>query len=97
MKRLASLETLGLWARAHRWADLRRFPRNEAEDVFAGLKIRGRNHIVRLYNWSAGGACIDMPGSAKLGERVHLVCGKLRRHGRVAWLSNGRAGIEFDA
>ena len=97
MKRLSSLESLGLWARPHRWAELRRFRRDEAEGVFAGLKIRGRSHIVRLYNWSPGGACIDLPGSAKLGERVHLVCGKLRRHGRVAWLAGGRAGIEFDA
>ena len=57
MKRLGSLDMMSLWARSHRWADLRRFPRNEADDIFAGLKIRNRNHIVKLHNWSAGGAC----------------------------------------
>lgn len=97
MKRLSSLETLGLWARAYRWADLRRFPRNEAGDVFAGLTIRNRNHIVQLHNWSSGGACVDLPGDSKIGERVHLVCGKLRRHGRIVWVAQGRAGIEFDS
>ena len=96
MKRLGSLDALGLWTRSYRWAELRRFPRNEAEGVFAGLTIRNRNHIVRLYNWSAGGACIELPGAAKIGERVHVVSGKLRRHGRIVWVAQGRAGVEFD-
>ena len=95
MKRLSSLETLGLWARSHRWADLRRFARNQADDKFAGLKMRGRNHIVQLHNWSPGGACIDLPGGAKIGERVQVVAGTLRRAGRVCWVVEGRAGIEF--
>ena len=95
MKRLGSLETIGLWARSHRWADLRRFPRNQADGLFAGLNIRNRNHIVRLHNWSAGGACIDLPGAAKIGERVQVVSGRFRRSGRVCWVAGGRAGIEF--
>lgn len=97
MKRQPSLESLSSWPRSHRWADLRRFQRHTADDLFAGLTIRNRNHIVGLYNWSAGGACIALPGSAKLGERVRLVSGTLRRHGRIVWVANGRAGVEFDA
>ncbi|MBS0502314.1 MAG: PilZ domain-containing protein [Proteobacteria bacterium] len=95
MKRLSTLETLGLWARSHRWADLRRFPRTESDETFAGLKFRGRSHIVRLHNWSVGGACVDLPGDAKLSERVQLVAGTLRRRGRICWIIDGKAGIEF--
>ena len=95
MKRLSSLETLSLWARAHRWADLRSTPRTDADGLFAGLKIRGRHHIVRLNNWSVGGACIDLPGAAKIGERVRLVAGTFHSAGRIVWVANGRAGIEF--
>jgi hypothetical protein len=97
MKRLSSLETLGLWARSHRWADLRRFHRDGAPGVFAGLKIRGRSHIVRLHNWSSGGVCLDLPGAAKLGERVQVVSGSLRGSGRIVWIAAGRAGIEFNS
>ena len=96
MKRLSNLETLPFPPRLNRWADLRRFDRDEANGRFAGLKMRGRHHIVRLYNWSAGGACIALPDKARLGERVRLVSPALRRPGRICWIANGRAGIEFD-
>ena len=95
MKRLSSLETLGLWARSHRWADLRRFIRTESDETFCGVKIRSRSHIVKLHNWSVGGVCIDMPVDAKLGEKVQLVAGTMRRGGRICWLIDGKAGIEF--
>lgn len=95
MKRLSTLEAFGLWARSHRWADLRRFPRFLAQDRSAGLKIDGRTHIVQLHNWSAGGACVDLPQDVALGEQVELVTGKLRRNGRICWIADKRAGIEF--
>lgn len=96
MKRQPSLATLGLWARSYRWAELRRFQRSEAEGAFAGLTLRHRNHIVRLFNWSPGGVCVELPGAARIGERVQIVSGKLRRRGRVVWIGQGRAGVEFD-
>lgn len=95
MKRLSTLETLGLWARSYRWADLRRFPRFASKDRFAGIELRGRSHIVQLHNWSAGGACIDLPFEAQPGEEIQLLAGRLRRDGRICWITDGRAGIEF--
>lgn len=95
MKRLSTLEAFGLWARSHRWADLRRFPRYLAQDRFAGLKVRGCTHIVQIHNWSAGGACVDLPGDVALGEQVQLVTDRLRRQGRICWIVDKRAGIEF--
>ncbi|MFD1612139.1 hypothetical protein ACFSCW_10035 [Sphingomonas tabacisoli] len=76
--------------------DSRRFARSGSVGVFAGLKMRGRSHIVSLHNWSPGGVCVDLPGAAKLGERVHIVSGSLRGSGRIVWMAAGRAGIEFD-
>lgn len=95
MKRLGSLGVLPFPPRLNRWADFRRFDRSDVEGRFAGLKMRGRHHIVRLHNWSPGGACITLPEPARIGERVRLVCGTLRRAGRICWIASGRAGIEF--
>lgn len=94
MKRRTSLAPLG-WKREHRWADFRDLERDTAEGRFAGLKMRGRSHIVQLHNWSDGGACIDLPGSAKIGEQVQIVSGTVQHAGRVCWIVDGKAGIEF--
>lgn len=96
MKPPSSLESLRLRTRSQRWADLRGLPREMAGSRSAGLKIHGRIHIVGLYDWSASGACIDLPGPASIGERVGLVWGKERSTGRIAWITDGRAGVEFD-
>lgn len=96
MKRPNSLDSLCHWGRSHRWADLRHFERDETAGAFAGLTIRHRNHIVALHNWSQGGACVTLPGAARIGERVQLIAGKIRRRGRVVWVARGRAGIEFE-
>jgi hypothetical protein len=95
MKRLSSLGALPFPPRLNRWADFRQFARSEAAGRFAGLKMRGRHHIVRLHNWSPGGACVSLPGVASIGERVRLVSGALRRSGRICWIAHGRAGVEF--
>jgi hypothetical protein len=95
MKRLSSLGVVPFSPRLNRWADFRRFQRSEMDGRFAGLKIRGRHHIVRLHNWSPGGACVSLPNPARIGERVRLVSGSLRCAGRICWIANGRAGVEF--
>lgn len=95
MKRLSSLDSLPFPPRLNRWADLRHFSRNEAEGRFAGFQLRGRHHIVRLHNWSAGGACVELPLPAHLGEEVQVVSSALRRSGRICWIAGGRAGVEF--
>jgi len=96
MKRLSSLGVLPFPPRLNRWADFRRFDRSDADGRFAGLRMRGRHHIVRLFNWSSGGACVGLPASARIGERVRLISPALRRTGRICWIAHGRAGVEFD-
>lgn len=97
MKRLSSLEAVPFPARLNRWADFRQFHRSEGEGRFAGLKMRGRHHIVRLHNWSPGGACVTLPEAAHIGEAVHLISFDLCRTGRICWIAACRAGIEFSS
>jgi hypothetical protein len=97
MKRLSSLGALPFPPRLNRWADFRRFHRSEAAGRFAGLRLRGRHHIVRLHNWSPGGACVTLAEPAHIGEPVHLISFDLRRTGRICWIAGARAGIEFSS
>lgn len=94
MKRRTLLALTG-WKRENRREDFRDLARDTADRRFAGLKMRGRSHIVQLHNWSDAGACIDLPGSAKIGEQVRIVSGAMQRAGRVCWIVAGKAGIEF--
>jgi hypothetical protein len=82
--------------RPHTGADLRRSPREEGASRFAGLGIRGRYHIVTLHNFSAEGACVEMPIEPRLGERVKITSGTLNRVGRLVWVDGTRGGIEFE-
>lgn len=97
MKRLSPLRSLPRWARPNRWAELRSIDREEANGRSTGLTIRGRYHIVVLHNWSKAGACVDLPGSANIGDRISLASGSLIATGHISWIEDRRAGIEFDS
>ena len=92
-----SLRALASWARPNRWADLRSLERTETSGQFAGLAVGSSYHVVELYNWSDEGACVEARGLTRIGERVKVTCANLNQHGRVCWIANGRAGIEFNA
>jgi hypothetical protein len=83
-------------ARPHTGEDLRLSPREDGNGRFAGLGIHGRYHIVTVHNLSGGGACLQMPVEAKVGERVKITSGTLNRTGRVCWVEGLRGGVEFD-
>jgi hypothetical protein len=59
--------------------------------------FRQFHRIVRLHNWSPGGACVTLPEAAHIGEAVHLISFDLRRTGRICWIAACRAGIEFSS
>lgn len=81
--------------KAFEGADQRSCPRYEKLGRFAGLGIRGRYHIVTLHNFSPGGACVQIPVEANLGERVKITSGTLNRVGRIFRVDGPRCGMEF--
>jgi hypothetical protein len=96
MRTYLALRALASWARPNRWADLRGIDRVDTAGQFAGLAAGGKYHIVELHNWSTEGACIEAAGLQLIGERVKITSAALNHVGRVCWIANGRAGVEFE-
>ena len=97
MRTYLALRALASWARPNRWADLRSVERTDESAQFAGLSVGGTYYVVPLYNWSSEGACVEARGIRRIGERVKVTTATLNRTGRVCWIANGRAGVEFES
>lgn len=76
--------------------DERSEPREEAESQSAVLELRGRKHVVRLVNMSAGGAMVIFPMMPHIGEEVRLhLLGRSHVTAHVRWVRDGRIGVSF--
>lgn len=95
MGRAVSLRALIKWKRADQWVESREEERVTCVGRFAGLQVQQSYHIVAVHDLSDGGICIEAPKQLVVGAAVKVTSGKLKRLGRVIWVANGRAGLEF--
>jgi hypothetical protein len=95
MRGAVLLKALMGWKRAERGVDSREVARLHCIGRFAGLQVQQSYHIVAVHDLSEKGVCIEAPKSLHLSAMVKVTSGKLKRVGRVVWIANGRAGIEF--
>lgn len=77
------------------WAERRRH-RRFAADLTVDIEIAGLNHVVRVFDVSAGGLGLSgldrvMAGTAATAR----VPDGRRLSGTIAWAANGRAGLKF--
>ncbi|WP_407170496.1 PilZ domain-containing protein [Bradyrhizobium sp. ORS 111] len=49
----------------------------------------------RLVDYSAGGACIELPRALPLPERFEMVHGNIRKRCRRVWSKGLRVGVSF--
>ncbi|MBR0935419.1 PilZ domain-containing protein [Bradyrhizobium jicamae] len=49
----------------------------------------------RLVDYSAGGACIELPKLIKLPERFEMLHGNIRKRCRRVWARGVRVGVTF--
>lgn len=79
-----------------RMFDERSETRAAALQPSASLTIRGREHIVRLFNISPSGAMVACPIVPHIGEEVGVrLSGHDAVDGRVCWVRDGKIGINF--
>lgn len=78
-----------------RVADHRTEDRHEPESQTAVLRIRGRNHVVRLANLSQSGAMVIFSGVPHIGEELTLQLMGRQVGGQVRWVRDGRIGVSF--
>lgn len=60
------------------------------------VEMSGRTSDVKLRNLSAEGALIEGDGLPQEGSRISFRKGELKVAGKIVWVSNKRAGIQFD-
>lgn len=63
----------------------------------AVVEMSGRSLDVKLRNLSAEGALIEGPGLPIEGTEIRFRKGDLQVPGKVVWVSQSRAGIQFHA
>ncbi len=80
--------------------ELRRFHRvrpaglvSKTGTLFADLKSRAT--LCNIIDLSAGGACIDVPGSDAIPQRFILNHGGVKKTCRVVWQKGRRIGVCF--
>lgn len=95
MGRAVSLKALIKWKRPERWVESREEERVPCVGRFAGLQVQQSYHIVAVHDVSERGICVDAPKHLSTGAAVKVTSGRLKRLGRVIWVANGRAGLEF--
>jgi hypothetical protein len=49
----------------------------------------------RIVDYSAGGACLELSGQAKLPNRFELLFGGTRKRCRIVWSEGRRLGVSF--
>ena len=49
----------------------------------------------RLVDYSAGGACLELPGQIKLPDRFDFFYGTTRKRCRIVWTKGRRVGVTF--
>lgn len=78
-----------------RSADHRLEERFTPESQTAVLRIRGRNHVVRMVNLSSSGAMVNFSGVPHIGEELTLQLMGRQVGGQVRWVRDGRIGVSF--
>lgn len=48
-----------------------------------------------LIDYSAGGACLEVPGQTKLPDRFEMFHGSIRKRCRIVWSKGRRVGVTF--
>ncbi len=76
--------------------DERSEPRQAPASPTAVAGHRGRNHVVRILNWSESGAMLAFPVVPHIGESITLQMHDLGQvEAQVRWARDGRIGVSF--
>jgi hypothetical protein len=65
--------------------------------TFASIVVDGKLPAIDcdVVDYSAGGACLDVPGNQMLPQRFELIFGDMRKACRMVWGRGTRVGVVF--